>query len=301
MDDIVRSLEEYSKQTMTINRNIKDLLAILKSYRSNSSLNDFPSMQDSMTKTNNKLESIQSKLASTSLDKTIASLREWISEEQKTIKRKGEEYSDRFIQSLSDNLNNAGFELNGNYPNLQVRNIKVRADPIKLRVSLVYGGDEEKISEIKGFDATAIVNAIKSFYQYLEKINYQKELEAIYSAYIHAARKANKEEGDWIPIIRVMNEYVMLWNSSEHNKAFFVNPSKSSFREIGPYSSRIIFSYALYKILQSNLVAQGKYRLNKKTAIHGAARKWDEHLWIPITQDDVQGENAMYLNFSEVQ
>jgi hypothetical protein len=257
-------------------------------------------MQDSLAKTNNKLENIQSKLASSSLDKTITSLKDWISEEQKTLKRKTEEYFDRFIQDLSDNLNKAGFELKGNYPNLQVRNIKVRADPIKLRVSLVYGGDEEKISEIKGFDSKAIVNAIKSFYEYVEKIDYQKELEAVYKAYIHAARREKKEEGDWIPIIHVMNEYVMLWNSSERNKEFFVNPSKNSFREIGPYSSRIIFSYALYKILQSNLVAQGKYRLNKKTAIHGAARKWDEHLWIPITQEDVQGENAMYLNFSEV-
>jgi len=299
LDSVVRSLENYSKQAIAINKNVKELLATLKAYQQESSQNNLPNMQASLTKASAKLDAIQSKLSANPQDKMIASLNEWISNEGKNVRKKSEEYADDFVHELNERLSDAGFDFKGHYPLFYVRNVKVRLDPTKLRVTLVYGGDEEKILEIQGLDSKAVVSALKSFYDYLEKLNYRKELDPLFKAYVHAVRKDGKSEGEWAPIIKVLNEYIMQRNSSEQNREFFINPSKGSFREIGPYGSRIVFSYMLYKLLKSNLTARGGYRLNKKTAIHGSAGKWEEHLWLPITENDVQGENAMYINFSE--
>jgi hypothetical protein len=299
LENVIKYLEEYLKQALTVNKNIKEIIRSLQKYHAESSEDSFPEIQTLLAKTSNKLENLQSKVNSINQDKIVRILNDWLNEEKTGLKKKSDDYFERFTIDLQKNLNDFGFDLKGHFPNFHVGNVKVKSDPTKIRISLVYGGDEEKISNIQGFDGKAVASTIKSFYEYVEKIDYQKEIDSIFTAYLQTIRKGGDNAGSWSPIIKVMNEYIMLWNSSEHNRAFFVNPSKDAFREIGPYSSRIIFSYILYKILQSNLTAKGRYRLNKKTAIHGAASKQEEHLWLPITKEDIQGENAMYLNFSE--
>lgn len=296
-EEVLRSLENYSKQLAQLSKQIKDISKLLHTYNEHTKNKNLPKMIDLHKNIEQKMNSLQPLLHFSPSD-SFPSFVEWIRVEKEKLNKNRDEYLETFARELRKLSESEKLQFRGRLPQFTIGNFKIQVDNLKLKMSLVFGGDEEKLEDISVLDGHIVVTKITQFYRHMKTYNIKDELASIFGAYVNIIRKEGLQIGAPVSIIKVMNEYVMLYNGLEHNKKFFTNPDVRSFRQLGPYSTRIIFSYLLYRILRER-PAHNNFKLNKKVAIHAAAQKYEEHLWIPIADDDVIGENIMYLYFKE--
>jgi hypothetical protein len=289
LDYLLKNLVDTYNQNLKINKIMKDIIPILKNYQKETSDKNFPVLLRILpkidTKTKNLTENINTEKNDkiTSIEILLQNLLEWAKKEHESEDTQRNLYKENFFNSLENNFKKHNLELKGHFPNFYCKNFKIKVDSSKYKLVLFYGGDEEKMLDIEGWNSNETASNIMKFYQFFSQLDYSKELDMMFKAYSDYLKKSNKAFGDWVPIISVMNEFFQI-RQTENLKLI--------------YPQRILFSFIIFKIVEMKIKTNTSYRIGKRTATHGAASSKEQHLWLPMSYDDLSGENVMYLNFS---
>lgn len=268
-------------------KQVKDMKNVVTNYNQELETNNFPSTLKLLKKIqekNNRISDILKKHQNFKilfLENYTVEIDLWIQNEKNLKGKKQENYISSFFDCLAEHFKTNNLPLNGHKPKLSSKNFYFYLDDRKLKINIVYGGDEEKFQSIDNWDLSELTSILKKFYDDFSKLNYNEELKIIYQSYEQCVKKNDQNFGAWISINEIMKLYV------EEKKKIQIKLL---------YPERTFFSFLISSLLDKEIVFEGK-RLGKRTATHSAAVKRDEHLWLPRGSNDLQGDNVMYLKF----
>lgn len=289
LEYILKNLIDSYNQNLKINKIMKDIISILQCYQKETSDKNFPVLLKSLSKIDTKTKNLTENINLEKNDKILSietiieNLSEWTKKEHDGEDAQRTLYKENFLKSLNNNFKTPHLEWKGHFPNFYCQNFKIKVDSSKYRLLLYYGGDEEKMLYIDGWNYSETASNIMKFYQFFSQLDFSKELDTMFKAYSNYLKKSDKAFGDWLPIISIMDEFFQI-RKTENLKLI--------------YPERIFFSFVVFKIREMKIKTNNGYRVGKRTATHGAASSKEHHLWLPMSDDDLLGENTMYLNFS---
>lgn len=289
LEYILKNLIDSYNQNLKINKIMKDIIPILQCYQKETSDKNFPVLLKSLSKIDTKTKNLTENINLEKNDKILSietiieNLSEWTKKEHDGEDAQRNLYKENFLKSLDNNFKKDHLELKGQFPNFYCQNFKIKVDSSKYKLVLFYGGDEEKMLYIDGWNSSETASNIMKFYQFFSQLDFSKELDMMFKAYSNYLKKSSKAFGDWLPIISIMDEFFQI-RQTENLKLI--------------YPKRIFFSFVVFKIGEMKIKTNNGYRVGKRTATHGAASSKEQHLWLPMSDDDLSGENNMYLNFS---
>ncbi len=185
-----------------------------------------------------------------------------------------EKRKNAFGFSLEEVLTELQLPLDGHYPLLKTYLFTIEISFESGKIILWYGPQQEKLATTR-ISIPEIYKKIKENYLLLteRKINEDKFLEGLYSAYKIQLSKTGKELGAHIPITYILSEYAFLIQ----DKRFKTDPKKEYYREYG----RVFFSYDLF-LLKKRVIDNMEFSLVGATRSY--TRKKSDFLWIPTDQ-----------------
>lgn len=283
----VKKLNDFIEFLQTLIKPTKEHASLIQKYHAEMKQKNFPAtlklIPKLMEKNKQLIELLKrnpdSKIMQ--LENYLLEFEGWLSYEKNQESDRRIQYTSEFMSNLARHFKESNLNLEGNDPKLTCKNFKFILDSIKLKINIMYGGDEEKFKSLESWNLLELTNTVKNFYDYFDKLNLQDEMKIIFDCYVSIIKSKNQQLGDWIQINEILNKY---FHEKENRKIEL------------PYSKSAIFSYLIYKITHDQVTVEQK-RVGKRTATHSATIKKDEHLWIPRTNEDLVGENIMYLNF----
>ena len=268
-------------------KQVKDVKNVVADYNQELEKNNFPSTLKFLKKIEEKNKRITDILKKYQNYKIIflenfsSSINSWIQNEKNLKGKKQENYITSFFDCLDEHFKSNNLPLSGHKPKLNSKNFYFYVVEWKLKINIFYGGDEEKFQSIDSWNLFELTSILKKFYNDFSKFNYNDELKIIYQSYEQCVKKNDQNLGEWVSINNIMKLYV---------------EEKEKIQNKLPYPERVFFSFLISSLLDKEIVFEGK-RLGKRTATHSAAVKKDEHLWLPKSSTDLQGDNVMYLKF----
>ena len=191
--------------------------------------------------------------------------------------------------NLESLLKEKGFQLSGNYPLLKAGIYVIELDFDKA-VALIWYGPKEELMARTRLSPTAVAKQLEQVDESLNKSTFDANSfpESLYKAYNTVLSKIGGEQGDHIPILSVLMEYVF----SQQNKSFVIDPKNENFKGYG----RAYFSYDLYK---AGKVIVFNQELLLVSATRATAGKRENFLWVPSDANG-NGDRCAYLFFRKV-
>jgi hypothetical protein len=272
-----------------ISKNLKDLDSSILKYNNELDKENFPATLKLLPKISLKISNLNTILKQnneikiTHLENEIFKINTWLDEQQdsKLQENKKTKYKQFFLDNLYEKSKSRKLEFEGNFPYFRCNNFKLKLNKIKFSSTLLYGGNEEKIIIFNDWNLENILNYIKKFYEFFEKINLDDELKKIHESYMNCL-KNNTTEEEWIPIMDILSEYVKI--KQKNNEKLI-------------YPERIFLSFLIHKISKKPELRVKGERIITQTATHSASTNRNQHLWIPIGTKDLLGANIMDLSF----
>ncbi|KKN16995.1 hypothetical protein LCGC14_0970330 [marine sediment metagenome] len=203
------------------------------------------------------------------------------------------EWKEKFKRNFGIELENLlkiiGFELKGNYPLLKTSLYSLEIDFDKSQVVMWYGPKQEKL-EFCDLNTETIIQEIKKHNENITKRDFIDDqfLSVLKKAYNISVYQMGKKEGDSIPIMDVLLNYIFLIQK----KKFRENPDKMNYFDY----NRVLFSYDLYKLKKRILE---KHELNLITATRAFTKNHSDFIWIPST-DKGDGNYISHILFREI-
>ena len=281
----INKLNEIVEHLSSISKQIKDLATLVSNYNSDIEKKDFPSTLKWLPKIDEKNKTLCSFLEKNDnlklpyIENQTNLIKSWIEKENSLKEQRGKKYTNDTLDKIGEHFKE--LLLKGHYPCFSSKNFKFNLDSKKYKIHLFYGGDEEKIQTFDGWNLTDLSSTLKKFYEYFNKIELNAEIKIIFDCYNESLGKKSQLSGEWV----LVNEVLSLYVEKKKNQKISL-----------PYPDRIFFSFLIFRIFNQELIIEQK-RLAKRTATHAASVKKDEHLWLPLNDDDLFGENIMYLKF----
>lgn len=191
--------------------------------------------------------------------------------------------------SLESLLKERGFQLSGNYPLLKAGIYTIELDFDKA-VALIWYGPKEELMAHTRLSPTTVVKQLEQVDESLKKPTFDANSfpERVYRAYNTVLSRIGGQQGDHVPILSVLTEYVF----SQQNKSFVIDPKKENFKGCG----RAYFSYDLYK---AGKVMVFNQELLLVPATRATAGKRENFLWVP-RDNNGNGDRCAYLFFRKV-
>jgi len=191
--------------------------------------------------------------------------------------------------NLESLLKEKGLQLSGNYPLLKAGIYTIELDFDKA-VALIWYGPKEELMARSKLSTNAIAKQLEQVDESLTKrtLDVSSFLKNLNNAYKTVILRRGGKQGDHIPILNVLMEYVF----SHQNKSFVIDPKKDNFKEYG----RAYFSYDLYKVGKGIVFNQ---ELLLVPATRATAVKRESYLWVP-SDTDGNGDRCAYLFFRNV-
>lgn len=230
----------------------------------------------------NEIEKITEKIKE---EKIIEPISEWISEERKRIGELKSDFEGKFAEALTEAMKEKGFEPDGRFPDLKTWLLTLSFDFDRQRMTIWYGPKQERLG-IEKLDAKKIAKKVEEIHRSLAEkpLNENDFMNRLYTAYMRLLRINNLNEGEYVPIIQVLNELSFIIQ----DKSFMIDPSKVNFTEY----TRVQFSYDLYRCKN---VYEGKI-LELETATMKKSMNRADYLWIP-KNDYGEGQVCSSLRF----
>ena len=213
-------------------------------------------------------------------------LRHWLADEKENLVGFKDEFRIKFGQELSTLFHGEGKKIRGQYPVIRIGFYSFNIDFQFGAATLYYGPEIEKIRSNIVLQPEIVFKAVKDFDEELrnQRITAAEIYENLHSAYKRGVVLNKLSFGAKIPIMEVLNEYVLLQQSNK----FFADPQRNNFREC----SRVTLSYLMYFLKKSEL-CQKNIRFHVATFDATVDKK--NALWIPDNED---GEGTHYSHIS---
>jgi hypothetical protein len=194
-----------------------------------------------------------------------------------------------FGHELGALLQQRGISLQGQHPNLKAGLYSIELNLDRWIARIWYGPKQELLGEAP-LTPAAVAKTIDDINRKLTSRPFRDELflTKLNAAYQAALGSLNRADGDPVPILTVLKEFVF---SAQSNK-FLADPRRENFTGYG----RPFFSYDLFRLRQRTL--SGK-ELHLHIAPRAKTTKRKDFLWIP---SDEHGNGSCYsdLSFKEV-
>jgi hypothetical protein len=274
VEELLKTLESYVKNTNKI-------IKLLKDYQKSRSepVNNAYVLEK-------KIQTIEKHLPEKGDQVWVRDLRHWLAEEKENVVGFKDEFRIKFGQELSTLFHGEGKKIKGQYPVIRIGLYSLNIDFQFGTATLYYGPEIEKIRSNILLQPEVIFRTVKDFDEKLrdQRITAAGIYENLHSAYKRGVVLNKLSFGDKIPIMKVLNEYVLLQQSNK----FFADPQRNNFREC----SRVTLSYLMYFLKKSEL-CQKNIRFHVATFDATVDKK--NALWIPDNED---GEGTHYSHIS---
>jgi hypothetical protein len=194
-----------------------------------------------------------------------------------------------FGHELDALLQQRGISLQGQHPNLKAGLYSIELNLDRWIARIWYGPKHELLGEAP-LTPSAVAKTIDDINRKLTSRPFRDELflTTLHAAYQAALGSLNRADGDPVPILTVLKEFVF----SIQSKTFLADPRRENFTGYG----RAFFSYDLFRLRQR--ILSGK-ELHLHIAPRAKTTKREDFLWIP---SDEHGNGSCYsdLSFKEV-
>ncbi len=188
----------------------------------------------------------------------------WLSRYLDRLNTRKEEIQHTFGAELESVLKAKGFELKGQYPELKAGFYTLEVDFTKGEITIWYGHKQEIMGK-----APVLPSDVAKQMDRIDKelrgrpLKEDVFIKRLHEAYLRVLSKMGNKEGEHVPILEVLAEYVFL----EQDKRFFTDPRKEFFKGY----SRAFFSYDLYRLKQRRLLG-GNYPYLRNESKYSKAR-----------------------------
>jgi hypothetical protein len=272
-------LAESAKALRTLNRLVMEIEALEKA------------PVDNVYQIEEQISKVRKLLASFPPDGEIRrKVESWLSDRTSRLQCDKDELKRVFGIKLESALAERGLKLEGHYPDLKAGFYIIETDFDKGQATIWYGPKQEQISKTN-LSASEVAKQVERIGKALTDREFDEEgfLKRLHEAYLCVASRMGLKEGDRVPILQLLLEYVFL----EQDRRFRADPKKEYFKGYG----RVFFSYDLYRL-------QRRRWQDKELCLVVAARadtvKRESFLWVP---DDDKGNGTIYayLYFRKVQ
>ena len=172
----ISKLDESLTYFQTILKQIKDIQTSISNYNLELENNNYPLTLKLLPKIEDKLKKFSQtqqkfpELKIEFLENYVSQINSWISNEKNLKPKKRQHYVDSFFNQMGDHFKSCNLPLNGHNPTFSSKNFKFILDSNKLKINIVYGGDEEKMHLFDGLSLTDVSLTIKNFYEYFDKL-----------------------------------------------------------------------------------------------------------------------------------
>ncbi|MGB9719957.1 MAG: hypothetical protein ACPL28_00545 [bacterium] len=215
------------------------------------------------------------------------SLISWLNNEKNEVEKAKEDFHFLLGEQIKNLFQKDNKILKGQYPILRVGFYTIKLDFEFGEVTLYFGPEIEKIKSKIPLEPEAIYQSVKKFDEEIRKTKFDaKEFYLdLQKAYKKRIVLSNKPYGEKMPLVDVLNEYVMLKQPPQ----FFVDPKKENFREF----SRVTLAYLLYLFRKSEISKSGSHLY---VATFDATTDKGHSIWIPDNEEG-EGTYCSYISF----
>uniref|UniRef100_A0A7C4TGG3 Uncharacterized protein n=1 Tax=candidate division WOR-3 bacterium TaxID=2052148 RepID=A0A7C4TGG3_UNCW3 len=231
-----------------------------------------------------------SKLANNLPDFSLKnSLINWLEQEKLVIEKAKEDFRFLVGERIKELFQKDNIVIRGQFPNLRIGFYTLNLNFEFGEAILYFGPQIERIKSKISLEPQTIYKVIKSYDEDLKKVKFEPR-EFHYDmkkAYKRRIILSGKTYGEKIPLLDILNEYVLLKQSPQ----FFIDPKKENFSEF----SRIKLSYLLYLYKNSEL---SERKPHFYVATFDATTDKRRALWIPDNEEG-EGTYYSYISFAE--
>jgi hypothetical protein len=259
--ELVKKLAEIQKVAKTIS-------ALLKVY--NNLKQDPVANAYKLGEVLSRIEKENHKNPSSELKEEVSA---WIKKEVGTVYQAKDEARLSFGKELAEGLKGLGIVLRGQYPDLYAGLYHLKLEFEKGLCKLFWG--PEPIKSLK-LNSKEIISVLYRHNQSLRNRKFDLEdfYQNLYKAYQRALMSEEKEEGEKVPIVDVLNEFVFLIQTEK----FRSDPKRQSFKEY----TRIEFGYDLYLFRKKDPWG----RLKLSVATFDATKSRLRALFVPDSEEE---------------
>ncbi len=212
---------------------------------------------------------------------------DWLTQERQEIEKAKEEFRFEFGEKLRILFHKDNKTIRGQYPILRTGFYTIVLNFEFGEAGLFFGPEIEKVRTKIPLEPLEIYQAVKEIDGELKETKFDpKEFYLdLQNAYKRRLALSNKEYGEKVLIMDVLNEYVMLKQPAQ----FFTDPRKENYREF----SRIKLAYLFY-LFKNSEYPDTNIHLYTATLDATADRKLA--IWIPDNEEG-EGTYFSYLAF----